>query len=371
MKVLHLISGGDVGGAKVQVITLVKALQKKGIQVKLVCFLKGIFLTEAQEAGLNIQLLEQSSRFDFSVVKKLRQQIAEEGYDLIHTHGARANMIGVMLKVNLPVITTIHSDYLLDFEDTFYKKLVFTPLNVLSLKYMDHYITVSPELQQLVVRRGFPQEKTSYVFNGLDFDEPISYIGPEQFYAQHGIAYDQNLVYVGILARLHPVKGHKIFLQAGAQVIAQAPQVRLVIGGDGSEEEDLKKLARRLNIADKVHFLGFIDKPYDFFNAIDINTLTSHSETFPYALLEGAKLKKPSISSRVGGISKLIIPGQTGYLFEPGNAGELAARLLELVNNPNLCQQFGQAIYQHATENFSDLAMATQFADIYQKVIKR
>lgn len=370
MRVLHLISGGDVGGAKVQVITLVKALQKENIEVKLICFMPGIFYDEAKEEGLNIELLEQSSRFDFSVLKKIKKIIQEENYDLLHTHGARANMLSMLLKANIPVITTLHSDYRMDFNDNFYKKVFFTPLNILSLKFIDHYITISPELQETIIKRGFPRGKTSFVFNGLDFDQEVRCVSKEEFLSSKGVPYHPDTVYAGIMARLHPVKGHEIFLKGAAQVLKTHGNVRFIIGGDGSQRKELEGLAGKLNIKDHVFFIGFVDNPYDFFNALDINVLTSYHETFPYALLEGAKMKKPGISSRVGGIPELLKEGETGYLFEPRNDSELAEKLKLLVESREKRNTLGEALYKLGKEKYSSTSMARQFIEIYNKVIK-
>ena len=371
MRVLHLISGGDVGGAKVQVITLVKALQKENIDVKLICFMPGIFYDEARKEGLNIELLEQSSRFDFSVLKEIRGIIQEENYNLLHSHGARANLLSMLLRADIPVVTTLHSDYLMDFNDNFFKKIVFTPLNMLSLRYMDHYITISPELQETIIERGFPRDKTSFVFNGLDFDREVSCISREEFLSSKGVPFNSQAVYAGILARLHPIKGHEVFLKGAARVLKSYENVRFIMGGDGSQKNELESLARKLNIENYVFFIGFVDNPYDFFNAIDINILTSYHETFPYALLEGAKMKKPSISSRVGGIPQLIIEGKTGYLFESGDDSELAEKMELLLESRERRLALGEALYKLGREKYSCASMAKQFIEIYHKVIKK
>ena len=124
MKVLHLISGGDTGGAKTHVFALMNALANK-IDVKIVCFMKGVFYDELQSIPVESELIEQKSRMDMSVCDRLIE-IISEGYQVIHCHGARANFIAGALRkrgVKLPFVTTIHSDYLLDF-DGFYKKVL-------------------------------------------------------------------------------------------------------------------------------------------------------------------------------------------------------------------------------------------------------
>jgi Asp/Glu/hydantoin racemase len=127
MKVLHVISGGDTGGAKTSVINLLKAL-KEIVTVKLVCFIEAEFAEAARENGIDVVILEQSSRLDFSVVSKLTDMIVEDGYDIVNCHGARANYICSKMshKIKVPFITTIHSDYLHDFDNNIYKKNIFT-----------------------------------------------------------------------------------------------------------------------------------------------------------------------------------------------------------------------------------------------------
>ena len=123
MKVLHLISGGDTGGAKTHVFALLDAL-KHMADVKIACLMDGPFFEEIQEKGVSAVLFAQKSRLDLSVVEGLCRLIREEGYEIVHAHGARANFIAERLKkkIRIPVITTVHSDYLLDF-DGFYRKL--------------------------------------------------------------------------------------------------------------------------------------------------------------------------------------------------------------------------------------------------------
>lgn len=81
---------------------------------------------------------------------------------------------------------------------------------------------------------------------------------------------------------------------------------------------NLKQLAADLGVAKAVCFAGWISDTDSFYNALDINTLTSISETFPYALTEGARAGLPTISSKVGGVSYLIDHGSNGFLFPPG-----------------------------------------------------
>ena len=117
MKVLHMISGGDKGGAKTAVFSLLLALDEQ-IDITVACFMEGVFFQEVQELAVRSVLFRQRFRFDLTVLPRLVRFIRAEKFDVIHAHGARANFICMMLRfwVKLPFVTTVHSDYLLDFQ---------------------------------------------------------------------------------------------------------------------------------------------------------------------------------------------------------------------------------------------------------------
>ena len=230
MKVLHLISGGDTGGAKTHVFALLGKLKERA-DVTIVCFMKGVFWDELQNIGVKCELILQKNRFDMSVVKRLRE-ICNEGIDVIHCHGARANFIAAALRqhVDIPMITTIHSDYLLDF-DGFYRKLVYTSLNVWALKKFKYFIGVSDNFRKMLISRGFRPNSIYTVYNGMDYSGEPQYVSKEDFAARIGIPYDPSLTYVGLIGRHDYVKGHDVFIKAIKPVLDKCPNTRFIIAG--------------------------------------------------------------------------------------------------------------------------------------------
>lgn len=93
------------------------------------------------------------------------------------------------------------------------------------------------------------------------------------------------------------------------------------------ERKKLEALAAELGIADSVFFLGWVNDLDSFYGALDINTLSSLSEAFPYALPEGARAHLATVASNVGGVPAIIEHGVTGLLIEPGDVRMLAAYL--------------------------------------------
>ena len=121
MKVLHLIGGGDIGGAKSHVLSLVKELNKH-IDVKIVSFRPGVFSEDARSMGIDIKIVKSYNIFnDIRTVLKI---IKEDKIELLHSHGAKANMIAMIVRLitRIPTATTIHSDYRLDYLHSIYKR---------------------------------------------------------------------------------------------------------------------------------------------------------------------------------------------------------------------------------------------------------
>lgn len=372
MKILHIISGGDTGGAKTHVINLIKELQKT-MAVDLVCFMDSSFTEEARNQKINLEVFKQKTRLDLSAVKKVIDKINREKYDILHCHGARANFISLLLKLKCktPIVTTIHSDYKLDFQSHFLKNIVYTNVNAFSLKYIDYYIGVSESFRKMMIDRGFPKQRVYAVYNGVIRDNEVDFISRKDFFSKYKIASNGNEIFVGIMGRLHPVKGHGVFLKAAKRAYAENKKLRFLIAGDGEEEGKLVNLIDKLGLGDVTRLLGFIENPFDFFNAIDINTLTSFSESFPYVILEGALCKKPIISSNVGGIGDLVIDGVNGYVFEVDDSMTLSNRMLELAESEEKRRTMGENLYKMVIDRYTVKNMAEQHLKIYEDIIER
>jgi len=369
MKVLHLIGGGDVGGAKVHVLSLVKELSKY-IDVKIVSFRPGVFADEAREMGINIEVVKTGNFI--ADIKRVVNIIKQEGYQIVHSHGAKANMFALMAKrfARLPTVTTVHSDYRLDYMHSLVKRMTFGSMNAIALRFIDYYIGVSSNFKQMLIRRKFNPDKIFTLYNGMDFKKPLKHYSREEFSRKYNLNLKDTDIVVGIAARLYPVKGISTLIKAAAIVVRKNPSVKFVIGGDGEERKSLEHLALKLGVTDNVFFLGWLNDPYELANSVDISVLTSISESFPYSILEGARFGKATISSNVGGIPDLIENGVNGYLFNPNDHEALAEKILELASDPDKRNSMGEKLYQKASTLFSLENMCKTQLDIYKGILK-
>ena len=369
MKVLHLISGGDTGGAKTHVHSLLAGLTPR-IQVKMVCFTEGPFVEEARALGIDTQVFP--GRNFFANLKQLTQMVRTEGFDLIHSHGSRGNMMAAFLakKTGLPTVSTVHSDYRLDYLGRPLSRLTYGTINTLALRKLDYRIGVSDAMVDLLIERKFDPEKLFAIYNGLDFTPRTPAMRREEYLRSVGLEADADCVIAGIAARLDPVKDIATLIRGFAKAHQAAPKLRLLIAGDGQEMANLKQLAAALRVANEHCFAGWVHDTDSFYNALDINTLTSISETFPYALTEGARAGLPTVSSKVGGVSYLIDHGSNGFLFPPGDADALAGHLITLAQDADLRKAMGQRLYEKAKREFSIEATIQRQLEIYEAILR-
>lgn len=370
MKIIHLISGGDVGGAKTHVHSLLAGL-KETDGILLVCFMNGPFAEEAKALGIPTQVMTERTH---KVVRLLAEQIRREGFQIIHCHGSRANLIGSLLKkrLHLPTISTVHSDPHLDYLGRPFARATYGVINAVALRKMDYHVAVSDSMRQLLIGRGFDPNRIFTIYNGVEFSGRSEPQGDRRaFLRSIGWEVPEDAVVVGIAARLHPVKDIPTLLRGFAEAYGTQKQLRLLIAGDGPDRDALEALAKELGIAEVTCFAGWITDMRSFYRSLDVNTLTSRSETFPYAITEGAREHLPTVASRVGGIPAIIRPGETGFLFEPGDHKALGRHLAALAASQELRKKLGDALYNKANEEFSAEATRRTQQEIYRRILRR
>ncbi len=168
MRIIHLISGGDVGGAKTHVLSLLQGLNQSH-RVLLVCFMEGPFAQEAREMGIPTQVLPGWNIP--RVTHCLEELIQKEHFQIIHCHGSRANLMGYLLKkrVPVPVVTTIHSDPKLDYLGRPLSNLTYGAANRVALRHLDDWVCVSKQLRDMMVQAGADPGAVFVINNGVDF----------------------------------------------------------------------------------------------------------------------------------------------------------------------------------------------------------
>ena len=226
-----------------------------------------------------------------------------------------------------------------------------------SYNKIDCYITPSGFYRDLLQRAGFTKAPIRHIPNFLPGGTVFAPVPCEA---------QAKLLYLG---RLTPEKGLPTLLNA----LAACPDACLEIAGEGPQRAELEQQVRDLGLGDRVKFLGFLTgQPLtERLNACRAVVLPSEwYENGPYSVMEALAVGKPVLGSRIGGIPEMVQEGQTGFLFRPGDAEDLAAaigRLYGLTEEGYLALCRSAAAF--AAETFSEEAYLAQLLPIYERLI--
>ena len=164
-------------------------------------------------------------------------------------------------------------------------------------------------------------------------------------------------------ARLSPEKGLQHLIKA-IKILEKENIILLIIGRSWEDEEKkLKYLVKKLNLENKIKFLGtfpFKEIPH-YYNISDVNLLVSLKEGLGFTSAESLACKKPIIGSNTGGIPDIVIHNKTGLLVEPGNSQQIADAIILLLKNKKLRDKLVKQGYSHIKENFEEKKVFKKF----------
>ena len=219
-----------------------------------------------------------------------------------------------------------------------------------------------------LLAEGVPADRLGLIHNGIDLEPFAAPVNRGSIRRSLGIAEDE-LVFVKV-ANLFPYKGHADLLEALAHAPLPAPWRLVCVGRDNGTLVDLRHLASRLGLADKVIWAGRrIDVP-ELLAAADVGVLASHEEGFSNAVLEYMAAGLPSVVTDVGGNAEAVEDGVTGLLVPPRSPGNLLSALARLFD-PQLRQRLGAGARARVELEFSLEVCVSAYDDLYRSLLAR
>ncbi|WPJ97727.1 glycosyltransferase family 4 protein [Coraliomargarita algicola] len=304
---------------------------------------------------------------------QLRKQLSElpnrsEGLIHVNRVGCEIQTIAARLAGFSTVVTTVHN---LPGEDAPAQHWFRRCIEWLSFACGDRHICVSHATFDAWHQRvGLRRDQVEIIYNGMTPPD-YSQFDRDQ-YRSKLLPAATDAVWIGICARLHPMKGHAVLLQAFARLLqgGEHPEVALVIAGSGGLDQELQQLAKDLEIEDSVYFLGHRTDAIEFAAAIDINVLPSiHSETLGYSLIEAMFAARPSVVSDVGGMKELVQNSGGGKVVKAYDVEALADALACYLSNPTQMVADGQKAQSYALEHLTADKMAAATMEAYAKLV--
>jgi len=364
VKVLQLISSGGYYGAENMLLNLCASQQKAGCQNSLMIFYNvhapNVELYErARRGGLSVRMVHCQGRADWRAVRQIEECIQEDGIELLHTHGYKADLYGYVAarRSGKPIVATCHN-----WVGGTAALGIYNHLDRMALKRFQGLAAVSDSVAQRLLASGVPARKIRTIANGIDV-QTFERARPLQV-----LNFDGSKV-VGMVARLDLQKGFEYLLRAASELRSAFPGLKVVIVGEGPDRNEIEGMIHRLGLQSNVILAGQRSEMPDIYAAMDVFVLPSLNEGLPMTILEAMAASRPVIATRVGAIPKVIQDGETGLLVDPGDMNGLRDALARLLTDSDFCCRLGAAGHDWVSRNYTSEAMAMKYRQMYDDVL--
>ena len=373
IKILQMIDKPFLGGGQINLLSLAKKLDREKFEVFVCSSENGPLVDEVNKNNMTHFPVSFSKKFNRKTVRELVSILADNGIDILHTHGGVAGFYGrwAARKCGLPVVIhTLHGIHYLHYRN-FLLKQTYILLERYFSRFTDALIFVSDADREKGKKfKLAAEEKMVVVKNGIDFlsrelrEKMISETKKNR--KDQGLKPSQPIV--GTVARLHRQKGITYLLKAAKRIYQVFPEVKILIVGGGPLRSKLEKEAHRLGLEEVVWFKGERKDVAKFLSIFDVFVLSSLWEGLPYVLIEAAAFGKPVVATDIDGVREVIEDKETGILVPPRNPEKLAQAVIRLLRDKEHAQKLGQKIDEEVPPRFTLSRMVAQIQSLYLRL---
>lgn len=363
MRILYVTLGYGYGAGKV-LQTLIRGMLGRGHDVAVVS--RGSPHAEWSDAPARLSVYEYDRLV--RVIPTVQKALREFRPDVIHGHMLReSTLAAIAWRLKGRPVPYIHSEPGQADVRSVVGRLAFRLLAGLTTRI------VSPSDEALAswlpVTRAV-QVKGIAINNAVDM--PVNQAPVEATRGMLGVPADA-IVLLNV-ASVSALKNQKMIARALSRIRPDCRhRLHLVIAGGIFDEEERSATmaeAAQAGLADQVMFLGFRDDIPDLYAACDIAVLSSHSESFGLAVIEGMAAAKPVVSTACGGPNDIVVDGETGFLVPVDDAEAMAKAIEKLIEDPDLARRMGEAGRRRVEERYSVKAFCDAYEDLYQEAVE-
>lgn len=384
MRVAHIITRLILGGAQENTLLTCEGLiERFGDDVLLVTGPaigpEGSLVERAQAYGVPLEMVPSLRRaihplHDAAAYRALKKVLQSYKPDVVHTHSAKAGILGraAATALDVPVVVhTVHGAPFYPYQGRAVRQF-YQRCERWAAKRCHAMISVADAMTALMVEaRVAPPEKFTTVYSGMDV-EPFLAAQANRPQARAALGYDDSHVVIGKVARLFHLKGHEYVIQAASSVIARHPNARFLFIGDGILRKPLQQQIEQAGLEDYFQFTGLVPPGQipELISAMDIAVHASLREglarVLPQALISGV----PVVTYDIDGAREVVIPDETGFLLPPKSIDEMAAALNELIEDEVLRHRLGQEGRRRWTEVFRHEHMTDEIRKVYERMLE-
>lgn len=367
VNIMHVTTCLNRGGLETVVLHLLTSLGRHTYRPLVCTFTPGGSLEPAfRELDIPVITLVKRPRLDYSLTWRLRQVLRREKVDILHTHNCGPWFYGGVAAKLAGVPCLVHTEH----SNVAAQRGKMLVAERYLARITDAVVAdCSKVAQQLINNQGLADQKVKIIYNGVNLDTFQQNGHGGHLKDSLGIAPHSQLI--GCVARLAPVKDHPTLLKAFLGVKRRIKNAKLLLMGDGEQRPKIEELISHLGMNNDVILTGFRSDVSNLLQTIDVFALASKSEGMPLAIIEAMAAEKPVVATRVGGITELVVEGETGHLVDPQDAEGMTRALVDLLENPSRAVALGKKGRQRAEELFSLAHTVNQYEEVYRGCLEQ
>ena len=303
------------------------------------------------------------SRFDLNIVSQLCSLIRDQDIDIIHTHGYKSDILGVIAarKTGIKSVTTPHG-----FENSKEWKLrLYIWLGCLSFRFFDKVVPLSTQLLDDVNKLRVKPEKIQCIQNGVDLDE----VDEHRVIKESRPVKAGNEKIIGFIGQMISRKNMFDILDVFEGLSQKNDGLRLMLLGDGEERKPLERYAATLQSSKQIEFLGFRNDRLELLSNFDLFVMTSTLEGIPRCLMEAMAMGIPVAAYDIPGVDQLIKHEETGLLAPLGDKAELTNCWEKLLTDDNLSRQVADRARDFVNTHYSARRMAQEYTGLFEELV--
>ncbi len=300
--------------------------------------------------------------------------IKQKRYDIVHTHTAKAGILGRFAArcANVPVIVhTLHGSTF-HFQMHPPARFMFRILERLAEKVSAKLITVGDDLRERYLSANIGKRgKYVTIRSGFDvskFDLDSYTIEKNRTRIRNELGTPVRQPVIGTVARLEPRKGLDFLISLAERLLHSNHNVHFYLAGDGPDYALLKEKIESKNLSGVITLLGYRDDIERVLSAIDLFVLTSLWEGLPRVLVQAAVMARPIVSFDVEGAREIVNDGFNGYIVPVGDIDALTDKVRYLLDNGNLMRAMGERSKSIDPSAWSKEIMVSQIETLYMQL---
>lgn len=384
MKVLHLITKSNWGGAQRCVFDLATGARNAGLEVAVALGGNGALAEKLRAEGVRVISLPSMGRdiraaADLAAARDIWRIIGEERPDILHLHSSKAGGLGALIGRARRVPAIIFSAHGWAFNEPRpeWQRLIIRLLHLATTLLAHKTLAVAHAIPRQLGFASLTRGRFEIIRNGVDAPDLLTREAAREIVAGLSPAAGQVLAAAdggtlfAALAELHRIKGLDTLAEAAADLRRRRPEIKfgVVILGEGEARESLRSAIDSQGLGDVVALAGFAPDAPRLLSAFDAFVMPSRSEAMPLALLEAGAAGLPCVATRVGGIPEVIEDPSLGILVSPERPRELAEALRRVAEDPAGARRMGAALQDRVKLSFSKERMSTETISLYRRML--